>query len=68
MLTEWSPDSGVSREDHFGSSQYSSIKGLDYQDMLAMDVQRGRDHGMFLYIWVIIGLSQMDIFCHNEYF
>jgi len=45
MKTEWEMGSG-DREEFFGSFQYDAVKDDQYQDLLAIDVQRGRDHGV----------------------
>lgn len=43
MYTEWREEWG--RTNILESRHYDAIRQDPYQDLLAMDVQRGRDHG-----------------------
>ena len=53
MLTEWhAKDSG--REELLGgAAHYNSVAEQAYQDLLAVDIQRGRDHGKASRAWGI---------------
>ena len=44
MHTEWKNEWGLT--DLTESAHYDSIRKDSYQDLLAMDVQRARDHGL----------------------
>ena len=43
MFTEWRPEWG--NTDILDSVHYNSVQKDAYKDMLAMDIQRARDHG-----------------------
>ncbi|XP_068221622.1 chorion peroxidase-like [Palaemon carinicauda] len=57
MYTEWRTEWGPSELAE--STHYDSIRDDDYQDFLAMDVQRGRDQG-------VVGYLIWRRFCDND--